>query len=121
MMTNPSSGVGAMASETMQVKQLVENNDDRPVEDAEIDRGSRRWPIFLIIVTELVLCAVLIRKSYFREDDFLDAGVARKYGLSWSLVRYNGFGHLAPLSRLLHLLLINVSSFSYDVAVPVTL
>ncbi len=76
----------------------------------------RWWPIVLIIAIVAVLCAVLIRKSYLRDDDFLNAGVARRYGFSWPLFRFNGFGHLAPIDRLIHLLWMNVSSFSYNVA-----
>ncbi len=80
-------------------------------------RLGRRWPIVLIIAGATALCAALIRLSYFHNDDFLNAGVARHYGPSWSLFTYNGFGHLAPVDRFLHLFLINVSSLNYDLGV----
>ncbi len=72
-----------------------------------------RSALFLLIGTEAVVLAILIRNSYFYADDVLSFIDAHRLGLSWKLVTLNVYGHVAPFERLSHLLIVDVDPLSY--------
>lgn len=71
------------------------------------------WPLAVLVAVQALLISALIRDSYYYGDDVLTFDLAHQLGFGWSLIKVAVYGHVAPVERLAHLVIVDTWPISY--------
>lgn len=79
----------------------------------------RVWPLLVVVLAEALIIGFFIRNSYYFADDGLIFEYAHRLGFGGKLFFLRMYGHVAPVERMTHLLIVDVDPISYALGATV--